>query len=140
MEVTAFWIALAAVIISGQWFKARREAMKQETIRHVVEKTGRLDEAQLKELFPTPAPLPPHWFRAPEPGAGYRTMRVFGTLALFVAVGLAICFSILSGTPGWGRLDSAIGFGLASVVALLGAGLFVASRFLQKPLPKGDHD
>ena len=65
---------------------------------------------------------------------------MFGTLALFVAVGLAICFSLLFGTPGWGRVDSAIGFGVASVVALFGAGLFVASRFLEKPLPKGDHD
>ncbi len=141
MGVAAFWIALAAVIISGHWFRSRREAMKQETIRHVVEKTGRLDEAQLKELFPPPSALPPHWFRAPEPGEGYRTMRVFGTLALFVALGLAICFSILYfGAPHWGQVDTAIGFGVASVVALLGAGLFVASRFVEKPLPKGGRD
>jgi hypothetical protein len=140
----AFWIALAAVIISGRWYKLRREALKHETIRHMIEKTGRIDEAQLKELFPAPpppGPLPPHWFQPPEQGVGYRTMRVFGTLALFVALGLAICFSILYrfGDPSW-RLDAPNGFGVASVVALLGVGLFVASRFVKKPLPQGDGD
>ena len=34
--VAAFWIALAAVIISDHWFKSRREAMKYETIRQIV--------------------------------------------------------------------------------------------------------
>jgi len=139
--VAAFWIALAAVMISSGWFNSRREAMKHETIRQMVEKTGRLDEAALRELFPPRQPLPPHWFRGPEQGMGYRTMRVFGTLWLFVALGLAICFSILYLTnPTTWQFDAPIGFGVASVIALVGAGLFAASTFLPKPLPQGDRD
>jgi len=135
VEVAAFWIALAAVLISGEWFRSRREAMKHETLRLMVEKTGRADEAQLRELFPLP-----HWSRQRTPGVEYRTMRVLGTLALFAALGLAVCFSILYvGYPGW-RLDASIGFGVASVVAFLGVGLLVASRFVEKPPQQGDRD
>jgi len=144
LGAAAFWIALAAVIIAGRWFKLCRDEMKHKTIRHMIDKTGRVDEAQLKELFPPPLPpaaLPQHWFQPPEQGLGYRAMRVFGTLALFVALGLAICFFILYqfGESNW-QSDAANGFAVASVVALVGVGLFFASRFLKRPLPEGDRD
>jgi hypothetical protein len=128
----AFWIALAAVIISGRWLKARREALKYDTIVRLAEKTGRIDEEQFKLLFPPPHPLPRHWFAPPEPGQGRMVLRVFGTIVLSVALGLGAVFLVVSMRP----IDG--GAGLVIILAFFGAGLFVASRFL--PARRGDRE
>ena len=122
----AFWIALAAVIISGRWLKARREAMKYDTIVRLAEKTGRIDEEQFKLLFPPPGPLPPHWFAPPPAGQGRMVLRVFGTILMFVGAGLVIAILLLAGH----HLEAAVGrLATGLVLAVLGAGLFIAGRF-----------
>jgi hypothetical protein len=135
----AFWIALGAIIIAGGYFRLRSEATKHETLRRIVEKTGQVDETQFKTLFvPPPSPwLPP----GPGPvGGGYRALRLFGTLVMFIAVGLAIFFTIFAqtGAQRWNAV--LIGYASASVVLLFGAGLFFCSRFLAKPPIAGSAD
>ena len=51
MEVVAFWIALAAVLIAGGWVKSRNEAEKHATLRTIIDKSGTVDEAQIRALF-----------------------------------------------------------------------------------------
>jgi len=131
MGAAAFWISLATFLIAGMYFRSRSEAAKHETLRQIVEKTGRVEEGQFKSLFDPP---PPNAFtRIPVPGGGYRALRVFGLLLVFIAAGLFIFFTILgsSGAVLWYRAE--IGYGASSVVALLGAGLFLSSRFLPQP-------
>jgi hypothetical protein len=128
----AFWIALAAVIVSGRWLKARREALKYDTIVRLAEKTGRIDEEQFKLLFPPPPPLPRHWFAPPEPGQGRMVLRVFGTIALSVALGVATNVFVVSMYP----IPPGVGF--AIMLAFFGAGLFAASRFA--PGRRGDRE
>lgn len=126
----AFWIMFAAIVIAGHWFRVRSEALRHETLRQIIEKTGQVDEAQLKALIQSPTP---GWLREPPPGSGYRTLRVFGTIVMSVALGLTVFFSILylSSTE---RQDNAmIGFASAGVIAVVGMGLFFASRFLPPP-------
>ena len=125
----AFWIALAAVIISGRWFKARREAMKYDTIVRLAEKTGRIDEEQFKLLFPPPGPLPPHWFAPPPPGNGRMVLRVFGTILMFLGAGLMVTVVLLQGGYFGPRVFSVDAFVTGIVLAFLGAGLFIAGRF-----------
>jgi hypothetical protein len=132
----AFWIALAAVLISGSWFKFRREALKQETLLRLIEKTGQIDEQQIKALFPPPpppGPLPPHWFQPPDAGAGRTLARIFGTLVLSVAAGLAILFTILFqyGTP-LQQENAVVGYGATAIVTCVGLGLFIATRYMKK--------
>jgi hypothetical protein len=50
----AFWIFIAVVVWASTWEKARRNAEKHETLRRIIEKTGTIDEAKLKELFAPP--------------------------------------------------------------------------------------
>jgi hypothetical protein len=131
----AFWIMFAAIVLGGHWFRLRSEALKHETLRLLIEKTGKIDEAQLKALV---QPKTPGWLREPPSGAGYRTLRVLGTLVMSVALGLTVFFSILWQT-GPERHDSAMmGFASAGVIALVGMGLFFASRFLPPPSDHGD--
>jgi hypothetical protein len=138
MGAAAFWISLAAFLIAGMYFRSRNEAAKHETLRQIVEKTGRVEEGQFKSLFDPP---PPNAFtRIPAPGGGYRALRVFGLLLMFIAAGLFIFFTILgsSGAVQWYRAE--IGYGASSVVAFLGAGLFLASRFLPRPRAVNEGD
>ena len=129
----AFWIALAAVIVSGRWLKARREAMKYDTVVRLAEKTGRIDEEQFKLLFPPPGPLPPHWFAPPAPGNGRMVLCVFGAILLSTALGLVTVFLV----PAL-RNQVIPGIGFAVVLAFFGVGLFIASRFA--PPRRGDRE
>ena len=169
----AFWIALAAVLVAGGWWKSRSEAQKHETIRRIIEKTGQVDESKLKELFEPPLP---DWVRGrieiikeiaktqpmsdakirellqppPAPwtdgtmgrGDSYRALRGIGAVIMFIAVGILIAATIAYFAGVSAEAPAAplfVGGAVASVVAALGAGLFYASRFCEKPPPsQGD--
>jgi hypothetical protein len=132
MGAAAFWIALGAVLIAGGWFRTRKLALRHETLRLIVEKTGTVDEAQLRELLnPTPPPLPPHWFAPPRRPEGYRVLRVFGTITMFGGLGTALFSAIL--TLGGARIEAPAAFGIAALITSIGAGLFFASRFVRPP-------
>jgi hypothetical protein len=135
----AFWIALAAVLITGGYFNFRRERLRQETLLRLVEKTGQLDEQQIRALYPPPPPLPAHVWGPPEYPDGRRILKVFGTVALSFAAGLAIFFLILfnMGTPGM-QLNAIWGFAWSALIACFGVGLFVAARFVRPPI-KSQH-
>jgi hypothetical protein len=131
----AFWIAVAAVLIAGSWSNVRRAQIKQEALLRLIEKTGTIDEAQVKLLFPPPGPLPPHWFQPPDRLAGQRALRVGGTILLAIAAGLAVFFTILLNFGSVAQQAAAIpGFGAASLVACIGLGLLVGSRFATGPV------
>lgn len=141
LGAAAFWIALAAVLIAGSYFRTRREALKQQALLQLVDKTGQLDEQQVKMMFPAPPPLPPHWFHRPEP-MGYVALRVFGTILLAAAAGLAIFFWVLLDFGTAPQREAAVlGFAWASLVACIGVGVFAASRFVPPPRRKdGDRE
>jgi hypothetical protein len=134
----AFWIFLAAIIVAGIWRKKHSESVRHETARFIIEKNQKLDEAQLKELLnPTPLP-PPEWLtHKVKVGTGYRILRVSGTILMFMALGLFLvaCWrGMILGIDEKSVLGIATGIPL---VAMLGAGLFVASRYVQPPSPDG---
>ncbi len=137
-----FWLAVAAMIVAVVWSRSRREQMKHETLRRIVEKTGQVDEEQLKALFQPPAT--DSWLRQsePSPGAGYRALRILGVLTVVFAVGLAAFAGLMlvfaarfADFPD--ELDLWPVFPIAIGIAIFGCGLFYCSRFLPKPLPEG---
>jgi hypothetical protein len=137
MGVVAFWIALAAVLIAGGWAKSRSEAQKHETLRKLIDKGGRVDEAQIRALFypPSAAVGAPWWVRVRAKGDGYRALRVCGTIAICVAIGLIAFFAPLSRYAG--EEDAIIGVGFGVIILAFGAGLFLASRFTERPALDG---
>lgn len=134
MEVSlgaaAFWLALAAVIIAGGWFKTRSEALKHETLRRLAEKSGQVDEAQLRLLL-APPPAPPMVCAPPSlPGSGYRGLRIGGVLIASLGLGGILIFSLLRTIVG---PDAFVGVAISSGVVVLGIGFFVSSRFAERP-------
>jgi hypothetical protein len=68
-------------------------------------------------------------------GTGYRVLRVSGTMVMFIALGLVLmaCWrGMMLGIHEKSVLEIATGIPL---VAMPGAGLFVASRYVQPPPP-----
>jgi hypothetical protein len=137
----AFWMFLAAIVISGKWRSMRREAVRHETLRFLVEKNQKIDEAQLAELLNPKLPAAPEWLvPRQKPGDGYRALRVFGTILMFVAFGLGIA-GFWRGMI-LGKYDKSV-LGIATaipLVAMVGAGLFFASRFVTPPTSAGNND
>lgn len=137
LGAAAFWIALAAVLIANGINSVRRERLRQETLLKLVEKTGRLDEQTIKTLFPPPPPHSPHAFGPPprQPD-GRRGLKIFATIVLSIAAGLAIFITILVGY-GPPQIQAAdgpvIGYAMAALIACVGIGLFVAARFVRPP-------
>jgi hypothetical protein len=130
-----FWIFIASIIVAGIWAKSRGQAEKHETLRRIVEKTGTIDEAKLKELFSEPPG------DESKPGYGYRVARVIGTIAMFIGAGIATFATIAVGLGkafavtemfhdrgGW-----IAAFAISAAIALLGLGIFFSSRFCEPP-------
>lgn len=141
LGAAAFWIALAAVMIMGGYFNWKREKTRQETLLRLVERTGQLDEQQVKALFPPAPPAQPHVWTPPEPPDTRRGLKALGTVAFSFAVGLAIFFSILfrMGTPAM-KQNAIYGFGWSALIACVGIGIFVASRFVRPPIGERDRE
>jgi hypothetical protein len=129
----AFWIFIAAAVVMNRWSESRKDAEKHETLRRIFEKTGTVDEARLKELFnPT---LLSQWQGG---GDTYRGLRIGGTIVMFIAAGLATVFLILEQTGAVDHKSGVIGLAIASGIAMLGVGLFFASRFAPPPDKPGN--
>jgi len=122
MGVVAFWVAVAAVLIAGGWFKTRSEAQKHATLRTIIEKTGTVDEEQLRSLLVSPSRPPAR------PGDLCAFLRVVGTIAMCTAVGLIAFF-----TPLWLKgieNDAEVGVAFGAVLGAAGVGFFLAARFV----------
>jgi hypothetical protein len=137
MEVAAFWIAVAAVLIASGWYKSKTEAQKHQTFRTIVEKTGTVDEAKLKLLIAPQSPLQ----RAP--GDSYRALRVIGAILMFLGGGGLLVGGIMGilvlTSPGSGGGDGPGIFIFLGINAfILGAGFFYSSRFAEKPAAESE--
>jgi hypothetical protein len=144
LGAAAFWIALAAVLISGGWNKFRREQLKQQTLLRLVERTGQLDEAQVKLLFP-PLPqhsAPPHerpwWAAPPDPLAGQRALRGGGVVVVALAAGIALLsLALRHGTEGQ-QAVAMPWLGVSGLLVCLGIGMLVAARFATGPVQRDE--
>lgn len=130
----AFWIFIAVVVAASSWEKARRNAEKHETLRRIIDKTGVVDEARLKELF-APPPSSEWWKSTPRPpGTGYRVLRILGMIVMGFGGALAILallirqFGPAHDQPGW-----SIALPMAFAIACLGLAIFMASRYASSP-------
>ena len=81
-----FWLFLAAVVVAGIWFDARKRESDQETLRRIVESGQRLDQGAIDKIL--------------KAGSGSnrvdRDLKVGGLITLAVAPGLFVLGSFLS--------------------------------------------
>jgi hypothetical protein len=132
LGAAAFWIFLAAIVVVVNWRNKHREAMRHETLRFLIDKNQTLDEALLTELLNPKPPETPEWL-VHKPGYAYQGLRATGMVTIFAALGLgliALWRGLMLGIQDGHVVE--IGTGVA-LIFMLGAGLFVSSRFVTPP-------
>ena len=137
LGVAAFWLFIAACVVAGIWKQKNSEAIRHETLRQLIAKEQKLDEEQI-EKFLNP-PRGSGWADSHmAPGSGYRALRIFGSIAIFLSFGLAIVAAWLRFLHGQIDHDVAGSVSAALILIMIGIGLFFASRYAPKP-PKDEN-
>ncbi len=114
-----FWLFVAAVVVAGIWFDARKRETQQETLRRIVESGQTIDPAVIDKMVAV--------------GGGKtrvdRDLKISGVIVMFIAPGLAIL--------GWflGQMEDGLFgmlLGVSLLVAFVGIGLFVAGKVSER--------
>ena len=114
-----FWIFIAAIVVAGIWFDARKREIQQETLRRIVESGKEIDAAMLDKLIAA--------------GKGDsrpdQDLKTSGVIMISIAPGLAIM--------GWFMSALAepllkILLGVAFLVAFIGIGMLVAGKVSER--------
>lgn len=130
----AFWLFIGAIVVSSAWERNRRNAEKHQTLRLIIEKTGRVDEAKLKELFSSSNS---DW-ATPTPGSGYRALRILGTIVMSIGAALAVFFAIMGYAEVITGNSTVIGVSAACAVAMMGLAFFLSSRYAMRLPDQGN--
>ena len=114
-----FWLFIAAVVVAGIWFDAKKREIQQETLRRVVESGQQLDPELIDRLLTDNA----------ENERADRDLKVGGVITLSVAPGLVVLGYFL------GKLEAQIFgvlLGVALLVAFVGMGLLAAGKMVER--------
>ena len=114
-----FWMFIAAVVVAGIWYDAKKREMQQETLRRVVESGQQLDPELIDRMLAENADN-----ERPD-----RDLKVGGIITLSVAPGLVLLGYFL------GKLEPQIFgvlIGVALLVGFVGLGLLVAGKMVER--------
>ncbi|MGI9236089.1 MAG: hypothetical protein ACR2QZ_01745 [Woeseiaceae bacterium] len=114
-----FWMFLAAVVVAGIWFDARKRESQQETLRRIVESGQRIDQTMIEKFLKSGS----------EANRTDQDLKVGGLITLSVAPGLLLLGFFLS------KLDQQIMdvmLGVALLVGCVGIGLYAAGKMSER--------
>jgi hypothetical protein len=118
----AFWGFLAAVVVSGIWYGLRERQAQYETLNRMIESGQPIDDALVDRVL----------------GGGKRIdvgLKIAGLIVIFVAPGMAVLAWFIGQISEPWLLPL---FGVAGLVAFVGIGLLVASRFAARAYREDD--
>jgi hypothetical protein len=114
-----FWLFLAAIIVAGIWFDARKRESDQETLRRIVESGQRVDQAMLDRIL-----------KAGTSNSRIdQDLKVGGLITLSVAPGLYLLGFFLSKVEPQ-MMDVMLGVSL--LVGFVGIGLLAAGKMAER--------
>lgn len=116
-----FWLFVAAIIVAGIWYDARRKESQQETLRRLVESGRDIDPVVLDRIL-----------GASENRDLERDLRIAALIVLFIAPGLAVLGLFLgqiATEARWALLGTSL------LVGFIGLGLLLAARLVERRYP-----
>lgn len=114
-----FWIFIAAVVVAGIWFDAKKKETQQETLRRVVESGQQLDPELIDRMLKSNS----------ENERPDRELKVGGIITLSAAAGLAV-FGYFLEKLEEGLFSVMLGVGL--LVGFVGLGLMIAGKMVER--------
>ncbi len=110
-----FWMFIAAVVVGGMWFDARKRETQQDTLRRLVESGKDIDEAVLEKILAM----------GNKDNRKDQELTTSGLIMLFISPGLLVLGYFMQGLS---EELLTILTGVAGLVAFIGIGLLVAGR------------
>lgn len=114
-----FWLFLAAIVVAGIWFDARKRESQQETLRRVVESGQNIDASVIEQLVKASG----------DSSRTDRDLKVSGLIMVFIAPGLAVLGWFLSFINDKAFIAL---LGVAVLVLFIGAGLLAAAAVARR--------
>jgi hypothetical protein len=126
MEGLGFWIFVGLFMVAVITAGSREKIEKQRTLQKLLERNEPIDEELVNRLIGIPG--------LSRPGAAWRALRVVGVFLMVVAIPTGIVSAMIRVAEGASVNTSALFGAVISLLPLIvGVGLFVASRFCEKP-------
>jgi hypothetical protein len=113
-----FWIFIAAIVVAGIWYDARRKESQQETLRRVVESGREISPEMIDRLMGV------NWS-----GETERDLKVAALIVLAIAPGMFILSLFLGSISAEARVAV---MGASVLVAFIGAGLGLAAKLVSR--------
>lgn len=110
-----FWMFIAAVVVGGMWFDARKRETQQDTLRRLVESGKDIDEAVLEKILAI----------SNKDNRKDQGLTTGGLIMLFISPGLLVFGYLMQGLA---EELLTIMTAVAGLVAFIGFGLLVAGR------------
>ncbi len=114
-----FWMFIAAVVVGGMWFEARKRETQQDTLRRLVESGKDIDEAVLEKMLAI----------GNKDNRKDQELTTSGLIMLFISPGLYVLGYFMQ------ELSEellTILTGVAGLVAFIGIGLLVAGQVAKR--------
>lgn len=119
-----FWMFIAAVVVGGMWFDARKRESQQETLRRLVEGGKDIDEALLQKMLAL----------GDKESRNDQELMTGGLIMLFISPGLLVLGYFMQELA---EELLTILTGVAGLVAFIGIGLLVAGQVSKRRYEDG---
>ena len=140
MDVAAFWMGLAAVVVAWFWRRNHTEAMRHQTLRTMLDRKETIDEKLVNDVLNPPV-AESRWSRVSIPGESSRVFRFLGSLFMLLSPAAGIFGGIMtyfeSREPEM-NIVIPVGIGIALIIFVFGLALFVSARFLSQPANRNE--
>ena len=114
-----FWLFIAAVVVGGMWFDARKRETQQDTLRRLVESGKDIDEAVLEKILAI----------GNKDNRKDQELTTSGLIVLFVSPGLLAFGYLMQGVA---EELLTIMTAVAGLLAFIGIGLLVAGQVAKR--------
>ncbi len=120
LAALGFWLFIAAVVVAGIWYDAKRKESQQETLRRVVESGRDIDPAMIDRVV-----------GASDAKETERALKVAAYIVGGIAPGMFIMGLFLGLVDEDARMAI---IGVSFLVGFLAVGLYVAAKYVERQL------
>ena len=118
MGAFGFWIFVAAIVVAGMWYDAKRKESQQETLRRIVESGREIDQSVIDRVI-----------GASELEKQAQDLKVAAYIVLPIAPGMLIMAFFIGMIAEEARMALT---GVSFLLLCIGGGLYAAARYVER--------